>query len=123
MTQIQPIRRRRLLWALAAALRVLLFAVLLLIWGGQAAGAATGYILRFNQQKHLAVGVPCVFYHPSALSGPVAGVPSVQKCVGCHQNVQVRSEKGQADVDLLMQLWKVGHPLRWVKTYDQPDFV
>jgi hypothetical protein len=122
MTQIQSIRRRRLRWALAAALLVLLFAALLLTWRGQA-GAATNDTLRFNHQKHLAAGVPCVFCHPGALNGPVAGVPSVQKCVGCHQNVQVTSEKGQADVDLLMQLWKEGRPLRWVKTYDQPDFV
>jgi hypothetical protein len=122
MTQAQPIRWRRLRWALAAALLVLLFVALLLTWRGQA-GAAAGDPLRFSHQKHVAAGVPCVFCHPGALNGPVASVPSVQKCVGCHQNIQVTSEEGQADVDLLMQLWTEGQPLRWVKTYDQPDFV
>lgn len=122
MTYDRPIRRRGLRWALAVALMVFLFAALLLVWRGQAA-ATTSDTLRFNHQKHLAGGAPCVFCHPGVLNGAVASVPSLQKCVGCHQNIQVTSEEGQADVDFLMQLWSEGRPLRWVKTYDQPDFV
>ena len=56
-------------------------------------------------------------------NGPVATLPSLAKCVGCHRNVQVTSDEGQASVDVLMQHWDEGVPLRWEKTYEQPDFV
>jgi hypothetical protein len=57
------------------------------------------------------------------LNGPLAGLPSVEKCMGCHRNVQVREEKDQPDVDALLRLWEEGQPLRWAKVNDQPDFV
>jgi hypothetical protein len=43
--------------------------------------------------------------------------------VGCHQNVQVSSEKGRQDIKVLLELWEMDRPLRWEKVNDQPDFV
>jgi hypothetical protein len=43
--------------------------------------------------------------------------------MGCHENVQVRSESGQYDIERLTKAWEEGQPLRWMKDHDQPDFV
>jgi hypothetical protein len=126
MIHPQTIRRRRLRLVFGAALVVSLLIALLLIWQNRATAAGdvlSGEAFPFNHQKHIAAGVQCVFCHPGVLNGAVAGLPSVQKCVGCHQNIQVAGGEGQATVDLLMQVWDQGRPLRWEKTYDQPDFV
>jgi hypothetical protein len=79
--------------------------------------------IRFNHQKHFAAGVPCLFCHPDAINGAVATVPSSRKCVGCHQNIAVTSQAGQATVDQLLQSWEEGRPLGWPKIVDLPDFV
>jgi hypothetical protein len=125
MTQALPTRRRRLHWILALALVLSSLVLLLaLVWLNRvSASDPADESIKFNHKKHLAAGVPCIFCHSNALNGPVAGLPSLNKCVGCHQNIEVTSEKGQLDVGILMAHWEAGEPLRWVKTYDQPDFV
>ena len=118
-------KRRRARWAFVFGLAVLLLVFLLAqVWQGRASASnPADESIKFNHKKHLAAEIPCVFCHPNALNGPVASLPSLNKCVGCHQNIEVTSEKGQLDVDILMAHWEEGEPLRWVKTYDQPDFV
>jgi hypothetical protein len=117
---------RRLDWrrAFGLALAVILLAVLVPALQGRAtAETPVDESIKFNHQKHLAANVPCLFCHPGAINGTVATIPSAQKCVGCHQNVQVTGQTGQATVDQLLQLWQEGHPLRWPKIVDLPDFV
>ncbi len=122
MTQSLPFRRRRWRWVLL--LIPILMLSLLFFWRGRAvASDPAGESIQFNHKKHLSAGVPCLFCHPGALNGPVASLPSLSKCVGCHQNIAVESEKGQAAVEVLFEHWEQGIPLRWIKTYDQPDFV
>jgi len=77
----------------------------------------------FSHQKHIEAGTQCVFCHPGVMNGPVAGLPSMAKCMGCHQNVQPSDEKDQPDVDTLVRMWDEGRPLRWAKVNDMPDFV
>ena len=106
---------------------VTLVAVLLITLGvivlGQTAGAAPPQPVAFSHEKHVDAGAQCVFCHPGVLNGPVAGLPSVVKCMGCHQNIEVTEEEDQPDVDMLIQIWEEGQPLRWPKVNDQPDFV
>jgi hypothetical protein len=91
--------------------------------GFQAAQSASGELIQFTHQKHLAAGVPCLFCHPGAINGAVAGIPSVQKCAGCHSNVQVSSPRGQATVNQLLAALSEGRPLLWPKAVSLPDFV
>jgi hypothetical protein len=77
----------------------------------------------FNHRRHLAADIPCLFCHPGAINGQVASIPSVQKCVGCHQNIEVARESGQATVDTVLQMWEEGRPLVWPSIVDLPDFV
>ena len=117
-------RYTRLSRAMAIALPVVLLVPLVLSLRGQAT-AQNEYqeMIPFNHRVHIAAGTPCLFCHPNALNGPVASIPSVVKCVGCHQSVEVRTEEGQAQVDTLMRFWQEGRPLRWPKIVDMPDFV
>ncbi len=97
--------------------------VIIALWGGPAAQAQPEQPLAFSHKKHVDAGTQCVYCHPGVLNGPVAGLPSMAKCMGCHSNVQVSDETDQPDVDTLLSLWDRGLALRWVKINDQPDFV
>jgi hypothetical protein len=124
MNATTPVPPRWLRWTLGAALVLAVLALLILVWRGQAAaGTPAEEMLQFNHSKHVTAGVPCVFCHPGVRDGPVAGIPSLAKCVGCHQNIQVTSAAGQAQVNILLEHWDKGLPLRWPKVNDQPDFV
>ena len=124
MTQTLPIRRGWLHRAFAAILLALLLLVLIIVLQRQAAAESTAdEMIKFNHQKHVAAGAQCIFCHPGVLNGPVAALPSLAKCMGCHQNVQVSGEEGQVGVEVLKKHWEEEIPLRWEKTHDQPDFV
>ncbi|MCP4542683.1 MAG: cytochrome c3 family protein [Chloroflexi bacterium] len=124
MTQSQQIRRRWLYRLCALAVLMVLSVVLVFVLQDRATATSTdNEMLKFNHQKHVAAGTECVFCHPGTINGPVATLPSLAKCMGCHQNVQVTNKEGQANVDILMRHWEENIPLRWEKTHDQPDFV
>jgi hypothetical protein len=116
--------------ALVVFLALVVVAGLALAFGLQAAAetesaaqAEAEATITFNHRKHVAADVPCLFCHPGAINGPVASIPSVQKCVGCHQNIEVISESGQATVSTVLQMWAEGRPLEWPSIVDLPDFV
>jgi hypothetical protein len=124
MTGTREARRNGLRRALFIVLPLLLLAALAPALQIPATAESTSNdTIDFNHKKHLDVGVQCLFCHPGALNGMVASIPSVQKCMGCHQNVQVTGGEGQAAVDTLIRLWEEGKPLRWPKITDLPDFV
>jgi hypothetical protein len=120
-------RGRRLSWRwlfiLIVPLLLVAAAVLVLQSRAAAESAPPAPAIQFNHQKHVAAGAPCLFCHPGALDGAVASIPSVQKCMGCHNNVQVTSTRGQTVVDQLAAAWAAGQPLDWPKVVDLPDFV
>lgn len=122
MTEPQS-KYRRQLFLFVAAIGLLALSAALVTWqNARLARAAGRESLAFNHRVHIEAGAQCVFCHPGALYGPVAGIPSTAKCMGCHASVEVRPD-GQESVEVLVQQWQAKAPLRWVKTFDQPDFV
>ena len=111
---------RSLVFALLALLLVT-FLILFGLW--QAHRVRAKELIHFNHEAHLAAGVECTYCHPGVINGAVAGLPSVRKCMGCHENVQVQTESGQYDVERLTKAWAEGQSLLWIKDHDQPDFV
>lgn len=111
--QLVPYVRHRLRQQIAFAVLFLLLSTLVfvILRGQVVAKSSADEMIAFNHRKHVAAGAQCVFCHPGVLNGPVASLPSLAKCVGCHQNVQVTSERGeitvagsgQAGVDILMR--------------------
>lgn len=108
-------RRRQAIWA-----------ALVLV----AAGAATGALFRreeapvqpiaFSHQVHAGdFQIPCLYCHSYARRSPVAGVPSVERCFGCHKITAVNSP----EVQKVLGYWKRREPIPWVRVHKLPDFV
>lgn len=65
--------------------------------------------------------IPCQHCHIYAATTPSAGVPSVSKCMGCHQSLPDSRE--QPEVLKLAAYWENREPIPWIKVHDVPDFV
>jgi len=85
--------------------------------------AAPPQPLVYQHSKHIEAGVTCLFCHAGAARGPVAGLPSLAKCMGCHASVAPKDPADQPDIDQLVKQWESRQPVQWVKINDQPDFV
>ena len=129
-TRPQP---TRLTWRAAAA--VCLGVALVWVLGARAQGpdtpragdASTGASasgttqpIAFSHAEHVSqVGLDCQFCHAYARRGPVAGIPSVQRCVGCHRVVL----NDQPEILKLIAYWEDEAPIPWVRVHDLPDHV
>lgn len=63
--------------------------------------------------------IPCLYCHIQARRSISAGVPSVNKCMGCH--AEVATDRPQ--IRLLAKYWESKQPIPWIKVHDLPDFV
>ena len=63
--------------------------------------------------------IPCMYCHTQARRSISAGVPSVSKCMGCHN--EVATERPQ--IRKLINYWDNKEPIPWIKVHDLPDFV
>ena len=63
--------------------------------------------------------IPCQYCHTEARRSPSAGVPSVNKCMGCHNEVATDSPL----IRQVSEYWENKEPIPWVKVHDLPDFV
>lgn len=73
----------------------------------------------FNHQIHTQAGVQCLFCHSSALRADIAGIPSMQKCMGCHTVIATDN----VAVQVLAGYWERREPIPWLRVSWQPDFV
>ncbi|MGD2155395.1 MAG: cytochrome c3 family protein [Anaerolineales bacterium] len=81
--------------------------------------AAPEQPLKYSHRVHVEAGIQCLYCHPNALRSTVAGVPSVQKCMGCHEVIAT-------DNPVVVELtgyWERGEPVPWKRVNLQPDFV
>jgi len=81
--------------------------------------AASDQPIPFSHRIHAQAGVQCLFCHSSALRSDVAGIPSVQKCMGCHQTIAADRES----VKILADYWQRQEPIHWQPVNTMPDFV
>jgi hypothetical protein len=65
----------------------LLMAVFAIFISRQIATAAPEQPIAFKHQVHAEAEIGCLFCHPNALRSDIAGIPSVARCVGCHQTI------------------------------------
>ncbi len=63
--------------------------------------------------------INCLYCHSYARRSPVAGIPTLAKCMGCHNYIATDKER----IQQLTQYWKEGKPIPWKKVHDLPDFV
>lgn len=83
-------------------------------------GTSPDQPIAFSHRIHAGENeIPCLYCHTSARRSISAGVPSVNKCVSCHQIVV--PERPQ--IRKVMNYWDTKEPIPWVKVHDLPDFV
>ena len=74
----------------------------------------------FSHQTHVAAaGLDCQLCHAYARRSPVAGMPPLSRCAGCHRFVLPDSP----DVERLLARFDAGEPLAWPRVHDLPDHV
>ena len=61
----------------------------------------------------------CLFCHAGTDQGPSAGVPPVQLCMQCHENVAI----DRPEVQKVRAHWERKDPIEWVRIHRVPDHV
>jgi hypothetical protein len=82
--------------------------------------------IRFSHKIHAGeAGIGCTSCHVYAEHGPVAGIPSMARCQGCHKFVKEDPEKPAITAELkpLLQLLREQKQIEWVRVNRVPDHV
>jgi Cytochrome c7 and related cytochrome c len=109
---------KRLAWGIGAlALVLVLGGVFFLLASG--AQAAPQQPIAFKHEVMVQAGVPCLFCHTEAMKSADAGMPSVEKCVGCHRTIAPDSP----EIQKVLAYWKEQKPIEWVRVNQLPRFV
>ena len=76
--------------------------------------------IAFSHAHHVTeIGIDCQFCHAYARRGPVAGIPSVQRCAGCHEVIL----NEEPEILKILEFWENEEPIPWVRVNDLPDYV
>jgi hypothetical protein len=67
------------------------------------------------------MGINCMYCHTYARRSIVSGIPPLQKCMGCHQNIE--SVKDKPRIKKLFAYWEKKEAIPWKKVHDLPDYV
>lgn len=98
------------------------FAVVALVFlmkapAGQAAAEPS---IAFSHRVHAGENkIPCLYCHVNARRAAVAGIPSVERCMGCHKITAAN----KPEVQKLKGYWDRKEPIPWPKVTWMADFV
>jgi hypothetical protein len=110
----------RSLWIATAA--VALFAVVAVGFYVMVSGrpAAPEQPIAFSHRVHAEENqIACLYCHANARRSSVAGIPSVERCMGCHKITAA----DKPEVQKLKEYWDRKEPIPWAKVTWMPDFV
>ncbi len=74
-----------------------------------------------GDEKDGGMQINCMYCHTYARRSMVAGIPPVQKCVGCHNNIA--SVRETPRIKQLFDYYDNNKAIPWKKVHDLPDFV
>jgi Cytochrome c7 and related cytochrome c len=100
------------------------FAALTLLCAAAPSGPAQP--IRFSHRIHAGdARIGCTSCHVWAERTAIAGVPSMQRCQGCHKFVREDPEHPEITAELkpLLQILKEGTAIEWVRVTRVPDHV
>jgi hypothetical protein len=103
---------------LGVLLVVLVQAVGILLWSSSSQ-ATSQQPIEFDHEAMVQAGIACLFCHADATRSPAAGMPSVAKCMGCHEVIATGAPAIQAVADY----WQRDEPIPWVRVNRLPRFV
>lgn len=76
--------------------------------------------IAFSHRQHVTgAGLDCQFCHTYARRGPVAGIPSVARCTGCHNVVLPE----RPEVAKVLTYAEREESIPWVRVHRLPDYV
>lgn len=82
--------------------------------------ASTEQPIAFSHKLHAGEKqIPCQYCHVYARRGPVAGVPSVERCMGCHSLIATK----RPEIRKVAAYWERQQPIPWVRIHNLPDYV
>jgi hypothetical protein len=101
---------------------------------GRQQGYAPVQPIWFSHEIHAGQnGIDCEYCHVDARESRHSGIPSLNVCMNCHNQVKIGSVSGEKEIakiyDYLgynpktMQYDKPGKPIEWVKVHNLPDHV
>ena len=77
--------------------------------------------IEFTHKLHVGLGVQCLYCHPGALRGASPGLPTQNKCWGCHQ--QIEKTLTSPKLAVLVDYVENNKPIKWIPVAQVPDFV
>jgi hypothetical protein len=77
--------------------------------------------IAFRHDVHVKLGVQCLYCHPGALRGSSPGLPTQNKCWGCHQ--QIAKTLTSERLAVLVEYVENNKPIEWIPVAQVPDFV
>ncbi|MFQ5684964.1 MAG: cytochrome c3 family protein, partial [Candidatus Binatia bacterium] len=99
------------LWILGMVALVALLAGVFLV-GVSSQPKSPEQPMAFSHKMHAGDNqIPCLYCHVNARRSVVAGIPSVQRCIGCHENIP--SDK--PGIENLKEYWDRKEAIRWAK--------
>jgi len=63
--------------------------------------------------------IDCQYCHPDARRSSYAGLPSVEKCMGCHKIIGAQDNP---EIRKIHGYWERREPIRWVRIFRVPEF-
>lgn len=88
--------------------------------GDSAPAGPNSQPIDFSHTRHVVrAGIKCQFCHAYARRGPVAGIPPVERCAGCHRSIL--SER--PEIERVLGYWEREEPIPWIRVHDLPDYV
>ncbi|NNM70683.1 MAG: cytochrome c3 family protein [Gallionella sp.] len=85
-------------------------------------GPAIEQPIEFPHFRHAKdMQINCMYCHTYARRSSVAGIPPIQKCIGCHQSIE--SVRESPRIKKLFEYWEANKAIPWKKVHDLPDFV
>jgi cytochrome c553 len=85
-------------------------------------GPAIEQPIEFPHNRHAKdMQINCMYCHTYARRDSVAGIPPLQKCIGCHQSIE--SVRETPRIKKLFEYWEAKKAIPWKKVHDLPDFV
>ena len=104
--------------------RLVIGLVVLIVLGGATTGivmsqSVPAQPIQFPHSFHVGTGISCRYCHPGVDWGPTAGLPTTDKCWGCHQQIATTKPELQKLANYAQN--KAAIP--WAPVFIQPDFV
>ena len=97
---------------------ILLIGAVFLASSGRAKGEKQP--IAFSHKIHAGdYKIDCGYCHVYARRNAVAGIPSAERCMGCHKITAAN----KPEVQKLQNHWNQKQPIQWVKVTSMPDFV